>query len=279
MKSYEFSDSSRLSFKGCPNQCYAGKYPDLYKHKYVECEYCANIRKKLLLNDEDVEYKDLDEILRTKGTAHGDSFISDGVISKSVKEQLTSQQKVQFEKIKSLMEDTVSKYNAGTLPDKSYVISLGRRCNLMDFHVECLKKGYIAGLTIVPYCTVDEIIRIIQNRLLPDDAEYLTPYVNERDLYNNQVCVIQLKGNLTRNDIDSIFGLVSYRGQRKLPTIIVTDCNASETDTGKFIMDNATICESEANWEIPLAISIIPDEPAKDIGSLNNSSPLNLLKH
>jgi len=269
MKGYEFSDSSRLSFKGCPNQCYAGKYPDPYKRKYVECEYCANIRKKLLLNDEDVEYKDLDEILRTKGTAHGDSFNSDEVLSESIKAQLTSQQKVQFEKIKSLMEDIVSKYNAGTLPDKSYVISLGKACRLNDFQVECLKKGYLAGLTVVPLCGTYEIARILRHELLPGDEKYLTPYVNEGTLLYNQVCVIQLKGDLTRNEVDRIFGLVSYRGQRKLPTIIVTDCNASETDTGKFIMANATIYESEASWEIPYAISIIPDEPTKDSGLLN----------
>lgn len=269
MINYEFSDDSKLSFKGCPNGCHNGKYIDLYNHRYVECEYCAKIRKTLSLDDNTVEYQDIDTLLRTQGTFHGDSFDSDAILLDSRKDRLTSTQKVQFERVKSLMDDIVSKYNAGTLPDKSYVISLGRACRPMDFHVACLKKGYQAGLTVVPFCDRYEIARVLQNRLVPDDDIYLTPYISERDLLNNQVCVIQLMGSLLEDEVDLIFSLVRLRGQRKLPTVVITDCNASKTATGKLIIDNATRVESEASYEIPYAISVIQDEYNNDSDSFN----------
>lgn len=252
-----FKKGSLLSFEGCPNNCYDGWYNDLYSHKKVRCEWCAEKRKQLVTTynytsiNEDGIPEDIDSILRLPPSFQGIDFDRDTLYPKSSLKYLDSDS---LAKVTDLMSAIVTKLTGGIPLEKSYVLPLSDRSKPSGFISACYKRAYIGGLTIAPYVDLHSL-RLSREEIQKDSyTGFEIPSYST--FVNADFVLFEAYNGVTYAEGNTLLDLIRARARGNKATLILTGNFSSPDEISKLLGSMCTYVEEEADYETPYLLRV-----------------------
>lgn len=211
-----------MSFDDCPNHCVDGKVVDPYKHKRIECPYCAEKRRKFAKGDiaDKKTGKTISELLDLPMSYTGNEFNEELVIPEFARKYMDLDS---VSNVLSKLRELITDISIGKLPSCSLMFNLGKKSNEVNFIYPYLIKGYVSGRSLVPLVTLTDLCQL---RLKYEGSVYssdLDKSYTYKDLIERDICVVVIDAGATYTSLLAVKGLLQLRAHKLKPTIVFTN--------------------------------------------------------
>lgn len=229
-----------MSFAGCPNRCRDGYYIDPYKHKRIRCEYCLELRRKLVKEDIKTDSgAGVAKALRLPQTLMG--YGNFDVESVFVKAETTKMEDWSVQFVSDVLKGMMERVSVGEAVASSLLINLGRRAHTQHFISPFLIRSYISGLTTAPFLTSLDVacLRLMQSGDLQAGWRETYKDMSMESIIKADTCLVYIDAGAGSNherELNAVKGLMQLRAWEGRGTIILTDYYSK-----KFMFDSMTV--------------------------------------
>lgn len=221
------ASSDLMSFEGCPNRCRSGYYIDPYKHKRVRCEHCAELRKKLVKEQVQLDTGEtVAKTLRLPNTMMGYGNFDVNTIFPQSELYKLEDWSVKF--VSDVLQSLMERVSVGEPVESSLLVNFGRKAHTQLFFAPFLIRSYISGLTTAPFLrSVDVMrLRLMQSGDVP--AGWVSAYSDMQfdGIVNADTCLVYVDagaGSDKERELMAVKGLMQLRAWQGRGTLIFTD--------------------------------------------------------
>lgn len=208
----------------CPYDCVNGYIFDVVRKEKVPCPHCADALRQMVSGKRLTSSgKSITDELKIPKSYANKEFNFGDVILDSDNMKVSSVMEME-----KFLSGVFSDLLTGVLPDSSYVLNLGSKCDFMLLAFKLLTNAVRGGLRVSPLLCVPYINELQLAETHGSYSEktslkekYGVTYSELRDL---DLVVIALDCNTTDIGLTKVKGVMQYRAMVDKPTIVI--CNS-----------------------------------------------------